>query len=476
MHLKGKLAIGSFLNLQWILGKYLIIKELMMAKWKLKIHINNSCSIFTLLIVKINKTMRYTNLYCKLVDKALLNVAFDNAAKGKNYQPSVAEAILHKEELVDKLYYMLETETYKPSAYQVIHKYEPKYREIFVAPFFPERILHHAVMLILIPILEKQFYEHSYSCIKGKGQHKAVIQNHIFVKNYKYCLKCDISKFYPSINRKILLNIFRKFIKDIKFINLLDKIIFSAPGSEWEALIHYNIKMIGLKLANETTDSKRHELFKDLINVKYVSNLSTFDNIEFERLRYETNVPIGNYCSQWFGNLYLTELDNLITNRLNKYDKEYGPYFSDSFKYIRYCDDFILYSNNKKELQKALFIIKRYLFTERCLLLSKERLFCTKEGVDFCGYKVYPNGTIIVRPSTKKRIKRKIKELIYKIHKGYVTINHAMSVVGSYKGLIQFSNSIQLYRSIKLNNLKTTLDYYKGKYNSYIDKKVRLEF
>lgn len=394
---------------------------------------------------------RYFHLYEKL-DRDLLSKAFDNAAKGKMNQQSVREAVSNKEMLIEDLYHRIQTKTYIPSSYTIIHKHEPKYREIFVAPFYPDRVVHHAVMLILINILLPKFFEHSYSCIKGKGQHKAALYNHKLVKTYKYCLKCDISKFYPSINRNILMSLFEKIIGDKDFLQLISNIIFMAPDSEWANEIYKKYFKVGLRLYNKLG------LNGEIINFQ--------NNI---------NVPIGNYCSQWFGNFYLTELDNLIASRFcSSIFSEIQ--FKDKLKHVRYCDDIIIYSNNKENLELAKKCIEQYLFFFRQLTLSKAKIFPTRLGVDFCGYKVYPNGKIIVRPSTKKRIKKRIRTLIYKIHHGYTTINSASSVVGSYKGLILFSNSTNLYKAIKLDKLENVLNYYRINYNELVTTKVRMEF
>lgn len=419
--------------------------------------------------------MRYSNLFEKLLDKELLSKAFDNAARGKKDQPSVLKAIAQKDELVEKLYNMLKDGTYHPSRYQVIHKYEPKYREIFVAPFFPERVLHHAIMIVLIPILERKFYEHSYSCIRGKGQHRAVVKNQELVVRYKYCLKCDISKFYPSVNRTILLKIFKSFIKDDRFIELLNKIIFSAPGSEWEALIRGNLNLIGLKLSTDKISEKEYKKLKRRLDVQFTSCISTYDNYNFYKLESDTNVPIGNYCSQWFGNLYLTELDNLITNRFNPNDKRFGEYFPEKVGYIRYCDDFILYSDDKSILNNSLSIIEQYLFYERNLLLSKKKLYPTNQGVDFCGYKVFPDRRIKVRGSTKRRIRKKIRQLIYKMKHGYTTINKATSIAASYNGITKFSNSSKLSVALGIDRLLHLLSYYRNSYPNKTNNIVRLE-
>ena len=115
-------------------------------------------------------------------------------------------------------------------------------------------------MNVLEPIWDNLFIHNSYACRKGKGQHRGSTKCAEYVRKNKYCLKCDIKKFYPSINHDILFNIIKKKIKCKKTLNLLHDIIYSIEG--------------------------------------------------------ETNTPIGNYTSQWFGNLYLNELDMYVKHVL----------------------------------------------------------------------------------------------------------------------------------------------------------------
>lgn len=134
---------------------------------------------------------------------------------------------------------------YHTSDYRVKTIYEPKQREIFILPF-KDRIVQHAVMNILKPIFTNLLMENCYACIEGRGQMRAVIKCNEYVRRNKYCLKGDIRKFYPSINQRILSNMLHRIIKDYKFMRIIDDIIFSYKGGY--------------------------------------------------------NCPIGNFCSQWFGN------------------------------------------------------------------------------------------------------------------------------------------------------------------------------
>ena len=106
-----------------------------------------------------------------------IELAYENAKKHKNWQRQVKEVEKNKEEKLKEIQQMLVNKTYKVSPYREKIIYEPKERVIYILPFFPDRIVHHALMNILAPIWDNMFIYDSYSCRKGKGQHKACTRN-----------------------------------------------------------------------------------------------------------------------------------------------------------------------------------------------------------------------------------------------------------------------------------------------------------
>jgi retron-type reverse transcriptase len=199
---------------------------------------------------------RYNNLYSKIISIDNLQLADKRAQKGKSKQKGVIIHNRNQESNILKLHEMLKNKTYETSVYSNFKVYEPKERIVSKLQFFPDRITHHAVMNILEPIFTKLFTTDTYSSIKGKGIHsaaKAVKKALADVPGTTYCLKLDITKFYPSINHHILKNLLRRKFKDRDLLWLLDEIIDSAEG-----------------------------------------------------------IPIGNYLSQYFANFYLTGFDHWI--------------------------------------------------------------------------------------------------------------------------------------------------------------------
>ncbi len=290
---------------------------------------------------------RIGNIYETIYSKENLILADKKARKGKRHQPGVMYFDQDKDVNIDKLHLMLKNKTYKTSAYTTFPIYEPKEREIFRLPYFPDRIVHHAVMIPLKPIFVSTFTADTYSCIEGKGVHAASFALRKALKDVpgtKYCLKLDIKKFYPRIPHDILKKLLRRKIKDNDLLWLLDGIIDSAEG-----------------------------------------------------------VPIGNYLSQYFANFYLTYFDHWIKE--NKGVKYYFRYAddmvitSDSKQYLhQLLADIRVYLHDELKLE----IKDNY----QIFLVAKHRR-ARGRGIDFVGYVHYHEHTGL-RPSIKKSFARMI--------------------------------------------------------------------
>ena len=328
---------------------------------------------------------KYKNLWKEVISKENIEIAYQKAIKGKSKYSAVRKFNKNKEENLEMIRQMLINQTYKTAEYNQRTIYEPKERVIYVLPFCPDRIIHHALMNVLIPILTKMFIKDTYACIKGRGLHKGSKLTTKYVRKYKYCLKCDIRKFYPSVNHDILYKMCGRKFKEKEILWLLHEIIYSVEG--------------------------------------------------------ETNVPIGNLPSQWFGNLYMTPFDRFVTEKLG------------ITAYLRYCDDFCLFSNNKQELNQAKKAIKTYLKDVLQLNMSKCDLFRTSQGVDFLGYRHF-TSYILLRKSTSKRVKKRLPVILRKYQEGKMTQDRFRSCIESTYGWVQWANTYNFQLKIKLNELR----------------------
>lgn len=200
---------------------------------------------------------RLGNLYETICSTANIELADKKARKGKRKKQRQIRAFdMHRELNIHFIQEMLQQRTYRTSPYKTFKVYEPKERLVFQLPYFPDRIVHHAIMNVLEPVFTAVFTADTYSCIKRKGIHGAARAVKRALKDKagtQYCLKLDIRKFYPNVDHDVLKALLRRKLKDNDLLWLLDEIIDSAPG-----------------------------------------------------------VPIGNYLSQYFANFYLTYFDHWL--------------------------------------------------------------------------------------------------------------------------------------------------------------------
>ena len=328
-------------------------------------------------------------MYEKIASFENVKLAYKKTRKGKTWQKQVQTFDLNLEENLKKIHGMLVSKTYQPSPYKTKQIHEPKERTIFIAPFSPDRIVHHAVMNILEPIFMPIFIHDSYACIQGKGLHAGSKRTMEFVRANKYCLKCDISKFYPSMSHDILFKILERKIKCKDSLALIKNIVYSIGGGK--------------------------------------------------------NVPIGNYTSQWFGNIYLNELD------------QRAKHVYKIKHYVRYCDDFLFFHNDKKVLRKIADDLRVYLADRLGLKMSKCELFPVAQGVDFLGYRHFRNY-ILLRRSTAARVKRKLKILPLLFEKGRITFEYFRSCVASYAGWMCWANCHNLGLKLQFERLREILN------------------
>lgn len=326
---------------------------------------------------KQKKMKRFNNLYETIFSLDNLRLADKNARKGKSHQYGVRFFDRNKEQNLLLLQQMLIDKSFETSKYHTFTIHDSgKEREIYRLPYFPDRIVHHAIMQVVQPIWLSTFTTDTYSCIEGRGIHQAVKKLKTTLKNTsetKYCLKLDIKKYYPSVNHDILKQIIRKKIKDADLLTLLDKIIDSAPG-----------------------------------------------------------LPIGNYLSQYFANLYLAYLDHYCKENLHvKY-------------YFRYADDIVILHHDKEHLHSLLKKIDTYLSEKLNLVVkSNYQVFPVDiRGIDFLGY-VFRHTHILLRKGIKQRFARMMKKHADNPEKKAASY-------ASYKGWAEHCNSRNLIK--KLNH------------------------
>lgn len=288
--------------------------------------------------------------YENLITIENLFQAWDEFKREKRNKNDVQIFERHLEDNLFSLHSKLKNKIYRHGNYQDFYVSDPKRRHIHKSDV-KDRVLHHLLYKYLYELFDKHFIYDSYSCRKNKGTHKAVKRleslARIVSKNYTVecmSLKCDIKKFFASIDHDILKSIIAKKVKD--------------ENINW--------------LINSVIDS-------------FSSQLSA-----------GKGVPIGNLTSQIFSNIYLNELDQFVKHELR------------IKHYLRYADDFLILNPNSNYKDQYLKSIKKFLKDQLGLELHPEKIFARKLswGIDFCGYIVLPHY-ILPRTKTKRRILNK---------------------------------------------------------------------
>ena len=333
---------------------------------------------------------RHGGLFEKIVDPENIELAFQRAKKGKTWQDSVQRVEKNKEKKLAALRQSFLDGSFTTSKYTVKIVFEPKERKIFVLPFFPDRIAQHALMNVVAPIWDSMFIPDSFACRKGKGQHAGSRRCMQFVRRNSWVCQFDISKFYPSIPHGPLMEVIRHKIKDERVL----------------------------------------ALFQDIIG-----SIGT-----------DRNIPIGNYTSQWLGNLYMNELDQYVKHTLHIRD------------YLRYCDDFLIFGNDKEEMKRLADQVEAFVSDRLQLRLSKKSLYPTAHGIDFLGYRHFPSGKILVRKATAKRIRRRLKILPWALKHGRISKEQAIGKLASASGWLKHANAHHFRMAIRLDELTAEVE------------------
>ena len=340
----------------------------------------------------------YNRLFQQICLFENLLSAARKAQRGKRFQDEVARFNFHLESELYRLQEELQTRTYQPGAYHEFHIYEPKLRKISAAPY-RDRVVHHALCNVIEPILDRTFIFDSYACRKGKGTHKAVNRFTEFSRKNTYVLKCDIKKYFPSIDHGILKTLFRRKVRDAQTLWLMDLIVDSSNPQEYV-----------------------HAYFEgdDLLT----------------SLHRQRGIPIGNLTSQFFANIYLNGFDHFVKETLKcRY-------------YIRYVDDFVVLDNDKARLHAVKASMEGYLAQVRLKLHpNKCQIFPVEDGTDFLGYRIFPTHRRL-RQSSVTRARRRLRRLQSDYSAGKISWEDVNHSVRSWLGHVQHADTYGLRRSL----------------------------
>jgi retron-type reverse transcriptase len=305
--------------------------------------------------------------------------AFKKASRGKGYRPCVLSFMNDLEHNILDLQQGLVTREYRPGEYETFFIHEPKKRMISAAPF-RDRIVHHCLINVIGHIFESTFIHQSYANRIGKGTHRAIRYVQNAMRLHPYVLKCDIRKYFPSIDHQILKSLIRKKIKDPNVIWLIDLILDSSNPQE------------------------------EVIDYFPGDNLFT----PFDRRK---GLPIGNLTSQFFANVYLNGFDHFAKETLR------------CFFYARYVDDIVVVDSSRDYLHDICQKLGNYLETLRLRLHpDKCHIRPVNSGLRFLGQVIYPDRRLLPKRSIRCFMRRmKIFKSKYASGKmSLAEINHSL--------------------------------------------------
>lgn len=346
----------------------------------------------------------FKNLYCAY--KSCINGKINKISAWKFEKSLLSNLVSMSRELSNR--------TYQSGPFTCFAIVDPKLREVWAADF-KDRIIHHLLISRIEHIWEREFIFDSYACRKEKGAHRAVNKLKKIIKNkqeVKY-LHLDVRGFFTNIDRDILYRIISKKIHNPDLLYLANLIVFNDPKSNY--IIKGNEKLL--------RDIPRH---KSLFGVEEGKGL-----------------PIGNYTSQFFANVYLNELDQYAKRTLKKVN------------YFRYMDDIIIIEKDSRLLRKAVRDIDEFLHKHLKLSLHPKKTIIqdVEKGINALGYIIYPEYTL-----SRKRIVGNIRRRLNEFNKLIKSaknkgeqdkiVEKAMQVINSYWAHFRHANCASLRKSL----------------------------
>ncbi len=290
--------------------------------------------------------------------------AYDKAARGKRgLWPAAAFDHRVADHLID-LRSELVSERYTPGGYTHFYIHEPKRRKISAAPF-RDRVVHHALCNLIEPIFDRRFHPHSYANRRGKGTHAAVDQVQDFARRYRYVLRADVVKHFPSLDHAVLRSELAKYIHDEQAFWLIDQILHSGAGilAEEYAMVY-------------------------------------FPGDDLFAVGRPRGLPIGNLTSQFWSNCYMNPFDWFVTRELG------------CSAFVRYVDDFALFSDNKRQLSDWKGRIIGRLAGLRLTIHDQEaQVLECRAGIPWLGFIVYPDHRLLKRRNVVNARQRLMERL-----------------------------------------------------------------
>lgn len=337
--------------------------------------------------------MTIRNVYYEITSFHTLMVADTHVSKGKRENTERLRFYDNREGNLEEISTLLRTGKVPKVEYHSFYVYVPKVRKVIFIDYW-SKVVQRAIYDVLNPKICRTFIEHTYACVKGRGQLAAMEQLYTWMRETRtsgtewYYYKFDVAKFFYRIDHEILMDICRKKIDDPRTVDLLGY------------YINNDAVPFGMPLdANQLT-------------------------ITEEQMLYDLGIPIGGGLSHMLGNMYLDPLDQFCKRVLG------------IKRYIRYMDDIIILDNDKERLKE--YGRRMTQFLEERLHLNfnnKTALRPVRVGCEFVGFVIY-NDHVILRKSTTLRMKRTLRKTRQDYHDNLITFKEANATMQSYLAML----------------------------------------
>ena len=341
---------------------------------------------------------RHDHLFAQVANFAALHSAAQRAVAGKRKKLGAAAFFANLEGELLRLERELQDQSYRTGRYLEIMVRDPKRRLVSAAPF-RDRVVHHALFATIGPIFERGFIDDSYANRTGKGTHRALARYEHYRDRYRHVLRADIYRYFPSIDHAVLKADLRRRIACKRTLALCDTIIDGSNPQE-EVLLHF---------AGD-----------DLLT-------------PLERRR---GLPLGNLTSQFFANVYLDGFDHFCKEVLR------APY-------VRYVDDFALFSDNPMDLQAWHQRVADYLAKRRLALHpAKTMMVRTAEPAQFLGFVAFADGHRRLPAVNVTRFVHRLRALRCAWRAGHVSKHAVRQRIGAWVAHARHANTVQLRHTL----------------------------
>lgn len=337
--------------------------------------------------------MTIRNVYYEITSFHTLMVADTHVSKGKRENTERLRFYDNREGNLEEISTLLRAGKVPKVEYHSFYVYVPKVRKVIFIDYW-SKVVQRAIYDVLNPKICRTFIEHTYACVKGRGQLAAMEQLYTWMRETRtsgtewYYYKFDVAKFFYRIDHEILMDICRKKIDDPRTVDLL-----------------------GYYINNDAVP------FGMPLDVNQLT-------ITEEQMLYDLGIPIGGGLSHMLGNMYLDPLDQFCKRVLG------------IKRYIRYMDDIIILDNDKERLKEYGRRMTQFLEEQLHLNFNnKTALRPVRVGCEFVGFVIY-NDHVILRKSTTLRMKRTLRKTRQDYHDNLITFKEANATMQSYLAML----------------------------------------